>query len=258
MENSLELEVLHVVSHEAKTYVSNISGVAQTLSRFYERGELDKCDVEKNLSMILANCTKIQRLMNNIVDLSAENTAAMMLDAVYVDMVAFCDSLCELSEAEMGGAAEITFKTDCDSLYVYCDILKMERVLLNLISNSVKYTRNACRILIELGGNDDEWWFCVSDNGIGISEDMREKVFLPFVRHIAENVPTRNGTGLGLAIVDKFIRIHSGEVKIKDSELGGCRFDIHIPRNNGNMIKLKEVSTAPKPSQDAVKQELDI
>ena len=131
----------------------------------------------------------------------------------------------------------IVFDTDIEELIISFDMEKMERIILNLISNAVKFRKeNKGKIIISITHNDEFANISVKDNGIGISKNNIDKIFEKYVRLNDERSIIKEGTGIGLSLVKSLVKLHDGEVTV-DSEIGKwTEFNIKIP----NRTSIKE------------------
>lgn len=131
----------------------------------------------------------------------------------------------------------IVFDTDIEELIISFDMEKMERIILNLISNAVKFRKeNKGKIIISITHNDEFVNIRVKDNGIGISKNNIDKIFGKYVRLNDERSIIKEGTGIGLSLVKSLVKLHDGEVTV-DSEIGKwTEFNIKIP----NRTSIKE------------------
>lgn len=122
---------------------------------------------------------------------------------------------------------EIEFFTHNDDNDVICDIHLMERVVKNLLYNALKYANQ--KVTITFGIKAGIYRLCVEDDGPGIPEEDKERIFHSFVR-LANNNSNQDGFGLGLAIVKRIIEWHNGRIAVTRSLLGGARFVVSWPR----------------------------
>ena len=131
----------------------------------------------------------------------------------------------------------IVFDTDIEELIISFDMEKMERIILNLISNAVKFRKeNKGKIIISITHNDEFVNIRVKDDGIGISKNNIDEIFGKYVRLNDERSIIKEGTGIGLSLVKSLVKLHDGEVTV-DSEIGKwTEFNIKIP----NRTSIKE------------------
>ena len=125
---------------------------------------------------------------------------------------------------------KIVFDTDIEELIISFDMEKMERIILNLISNAVKFRKsNGGKIVLSITHNNDFVNIKVNDNGIGISKDNIDKIFEKYVRLNDKRSIIKEGTGIGLSLVKSLVKLHDGEVTV-DSEIEKwTEFNIKIP-----------------------------
>lgn len=114
-----------------------------------------------------------------------------------------------------------------ESIYCMIDSMHFKRVIDNIISNSVKYNPNGTTIVFRLL-NEEGAVISIGDKGVGISDDIKERVFEAFVIG-DESRSAGSGTGLGMAIVDRIVKLHNGHVKLVESELS-VEIEIELPK----------------------------
>ena len=102
-------------------------------------------------------------------------------------------------------------------------------LIYNLVSNAIKYNREGGMVLVQLSGDGTQAFISVSDEGPGVPEDQRERIFERFYRVDASRSRETGGTGLGLAIVKHAAESLGGSVCVKDSRLGGAEFLVTLP-----------------------------
>ena len=113
-------------------------------------------------------------------------------------------------------------------LTVWADAAQLERILDNLISNAVTHTPAGTRVVIEAREVDGRVELAVDDDGPGVPDSIRERIFSPYVR--GEHSGDRPGSGLGLYLVQQFAQFHGGSARCLTSERGGARFVVTVPR----------------------------
>jgi len=125
---------------------------------------------------------------------------------------------------------KISFKSTVEpELTVFADMNMIRTILVNLVSNAIKFSKAGGKVVITCrkvkGGVD----FIVSDNGIGIEADNLTKLFNTDVQFTTKGTSMEQGTGLGLLLCKKFIDLHQGKIKIRSKPGKGSRFIFHIP-----------------------------
>lgn len=218
---------VYMISHEFRTPLAVIASAVNLIEMHNKKGTLTDEELSSKLKMIARNCNGMTRLLNNILDLAGNDLSQIPFDVKKVNLVELIESLCNNSQ-EYIGDARIIFEPECDEIIAACDQIKIERMLLNLISNAVKYNKNEPEIIIKLKEDCYDATISVQDNGIGIPPDMQERVFELFVRVHEDMV--RQGCGLGLAIVRKMAQLHGGSVKVESTVGKGSKFTIVLPK----------------------------
>ena len=123
----------------------------------------------------------------------------------------------------------VELKIDPSVGNVEADISKLRQILYNLVSNAIKFTPARGKVVISACKKEGVLEVKVSDNGIGISEDSYEKIFMPFTQADSSAARGYGGAGLGLFIVRNFVDLHGGDISV-DSEVGkGSTFTFTIP-----------------------------
>ena len=117
-----------------------------------------------------------------------------------------------------------------NEIYVNIDIKEIDRVFDNLIENAIRYNDKGIKITISLIEHVNHCEIIVEDNGKGISPDLANKIFMPFVRVDEARNSETGGSGLGLAIADKIIKKHNGNISLISDIGKGCKFNIQLPK----------------------------
>ena len=124
--------------------------------------------------------------------------------------------------------ARFTFDHE-DIPYILGDRLGLTSVALNLLENAIKYSSNEPKIHVLLNQEDDRILLSIADNGIGISDKEKKKIFEKFYRVGNEDTRQTKGTGLGLYIVNQIIKAHHGQIRVLDNQPKGTIFRIILP-----------------------------
>ena len=214
------------VSHELKTPLTAIRGYAETL----EDGALAKPELAlRFVRSILEQCERLSNLLRDLLTLSRlESHPAPAREAV--DLAKSARRALEIL-APQARAREvgIALSTEDGLPVVLGDGGELERLLLNLIENAVKYNRPGGEVEVRLSAEGSEVLLEVQDTGIGIPADALDRIFERFYRVDKGRSRNQGGTGLGLSIVKHAARSHGGRVEV-DSRLGkGSVFRVRLP-----------------------------
>ena len=227
------------LTHEFKTPLNLIFSSVQLLNRKIENNKnVSYDDMEKYLKIINQNSYRILKLVNNISDDNQIDLGHSNYSPINANIIYFIEDICESIEPFVkSNNMKIVFDTDIEELIISFDMEKMERIILNLISNAVKFRKsNGGKIVLSITHNNDFVNIKVNDNGIGISKDNIDKIFEKYVRLNDKRSIIKEGTGIGLSLVKSFVKLHGGEVTV-DSEIEKwTEFNIKIP----NRTSIKE------------------
>jgi len=218
-------EFLSNVSHELRTPLTSIIAFVETL----ETGAMEDTESQRFLSIIRKNASRMQGLIDDILELTAIEGGNVTLRAAPVELYELVQEVCASLDAK-ATAQSVTLENRVGSgVMVYADERRLEQMLTNLIDNAIKFSREHSTVSIshEPGTRDR---ILVQDNGDGIPAQHLERLFERFYRVDRARSRDMGGTGLGLAIVKHIALLHGGEVTVT-SELGkGSTFIIHLPK----------------------------
>lgn len=240
-----ELEKYNLIfaSYALKNYVSCIDNSTQILKKKMKKG----CNTKslKHLEKIKNNCSRLMKLSNNILDLGQMDIGNVTPKYKITNMNQLIMVLVEsiLPYVESRGLKIEVIQT---KLPVYCcvDSDEIERVLLNLISNAIKYSNVNGEIRVYLNKKGERAYICVEDTGVGIPKEKLKNIFERFERVDTGFSRMQEGSGLGLAIVKSIVEMHQGEIKIHSKEGQGTLVSFNLPIYNGQ--KNKQVETRSK------------
>ena len=224
--DDMRKEFVADVSHELKTPITSIIGYADTL----QDGDYDKETQQRFLSVISSEGRRMADLVSDLLTLSRYDTNRMTRELTIFDL----GEVAKKCQEKL--AIEIEKKKQNVECYVTADVPPIEadkngieRVILNVLSNAVKYTQEEGNIKIYVGFVYNDAYIKVIDNGIGIPKDDLSRVFERFYRVDKARSREMGGTGLGLSIAKEIIEQNNGSIDIK-SELGkGTEVVIRIP-----------------------------
>jgi GAF domain-containing protein len=220
-------EFLANMSHELRTPLNAIIGFSEVLTeRMF--GELNEKQ-DEYLKDIYASGQHLLSLINDILDLSKIEAGRMELDPTDFDVPGAIDNALTLVR-ERAGRRGITLGRAIDERVgtMRADERKVKQVLLNLLSNALKFTPDGGRIDVCAAVNDELLEVSVADTGVGIAPEDQEAVFEEF-RQVGTADKKVEGTGLGLALSRKFIELHGGRIWVKSQVGTGSTFTFTIP-----------------------------
>jgi signal transduction histidine kinase len=220
-------EFLANMSHELRTPLNAIIGFSEVLvDRMF--GELNEKQAEY-LKDIYASGQHLLSLINDILDLSKIEAGRMELEATDFDLPSAIDNALLLVR-ERASRRGITLGHSVDERLgtIRGDERKVKQVLLNLLSNALKFTPEGGRIDVSARAHDEVAEVSVADTGVGIAPEDQEAVFEEF-RQVGAADKKVEGTGLGLALSRKFIELHGGRIWVKSQVGQGSTFTFTLP-----------------------------
>ncbi|MFY9819975.1 MAG: ATP-binding protein [Thermoanaerobaculia bacterium] len=216
------------VSHELKTPLAAIRGFAETL----RDGALDEPATARRFTeRIVSQCRRLQELLDDLLTLSRLEGVAPALEREPVALAAVVHRAVELiSAVAREKRVEIAVSTGDEPLPpVMGDPDGLERLVLNLLDNAIKYNRPDGRITLRLSRSDGEAVLEVTDTGIGIPPESIPRLFERFYRVDKGRAREEGGTGLGLAIVKHVAQTHGGQVEVESRPGQGSTFRVRLP-----------------------------
>jgi len=220
-------EFLANMSHELRTPLNAIIGFSEVLSeRMF--GDINEKQAEY-LRDILESGQHLLSLINDILDLSKIEAGRMELEPADFDLPSAIDNTLSLVR-ERAHRRGITLDRTLDERLgmIHADERKVKQVLLNLLSNALKFTPEGGRIHVRADVHQGDADISVTDTGIGISPEDQAAVFEEF-RQVGAAAKKVEGTGLGLAISRKFIELHGGSIRVESQSGKGSTFTFTLP-----------------------------
>lgn len=219
------------MSHDIRTPINAIVGYSQLMKK-----ELTNPKLVHYQEMIEQSSKLLLSIINNVLDMARVESGKMELDENYNVVGNILQVVCDAFEGEATRKnIEITRNISVKHKHVMVDATKMQEILSNLISNTIKYTPEDGHVSIDIQELECEregyvlFQTKVSDTGIGMSEDFLPSLFELFARERNTTISKIPGTGLGMAIVKNFVDLMDGSIEV-ESELGeGSTFTITIP-----------------------------
>lgn len=214
------------VSHELKTPLTSISGFAELM----KSGMVSPEDTLHFSENIYNEAQRLIILVNDIIKLSKLDERAGMSDVVEFDVSRLVNEVCERFML-VAAKKEITLETDVEQgVIVEGNKNIIDEVIYNLCDNAIKYNREKGSVKVSLISSDDMVTISVSDTGIGIPEELHERVFERFFRVDKSHSKEIGGTGLGLSIVKRGVLYHKGELSIHSESGKGSTISIKLNR----------------------------
>lgn len=224
-------EFIANISHELKTPINLLYSSIQLLDSFSVKNAIDFNAIYNKYSKILrTNCQRMTRLVNNIMDLSEIDLGTLTVKFKNYNIVSIVEDVTlSVIEYALSKGITIQFDTEEEEHIIKCDAYMIERSILNLLSNSIKFSNKGSSILVNLN-IDDQWTkIVVRDEGIGISKENQEVIFDKFVQIDKSFTRSNEGSGIGLSIVKSLVNLHDGVITVESDLNKGSSFTIFLP-----------------------------
>jgi two-component system, cell cycle sensor histidine kinase and response regulator CckA len=215
---------LQAVSHDLRTPLAAILGLAVTL----ERGDvhLNESDAKDLARRIAENARRLDRLVTNLLDLDRLARGIISPKLRPTDVGALVRRV--LAESELVAGSRM--RTDIEPAVIPLDAAKVERIVENLLANTVRHTPEHATIWISVRPTEDGVRLAVEDDGPGVVPELRDAIFEPFRQ--GPDAPQHSpGVGVGLTLVKRFAELHGGRAWVEERDGGGASFRVFLPRN---------------------------
>ncbi len=247
--NKARSQFLSTMSHELRTPLTSIIGFSQILLRTSDSTGFNQRQ-KSNIERILKNGQHLLSLINDVLDLAKIEAGRMDVNNSEVDVPEILSAVVEETHSI---AAEkklnLQWSVEEGISYIETDPIKLRQILLNLISNALKFTekgsvtvtaRHAASLVSKdttperttesiYNSDDDQIAISVQDTGIGISQEMQERIFEAFYQVDGSNTRKYGGTGLGLSIVRQLTALLGGKLELQSTPDKGSTFTIYLP-----------------------------
>lgn len=216
---------ISMASHELKTPITSMKGYVQILQSMYENSEDEF--LKKSLERVHIQIEKLTTIIGDLLDLSKIRKGSLTLDKQNFEINLLIREVVEEIEV-IYSTHKIIFHHTGD-LYVHADRERVAQVLINLVTNAIKYSPKQGNITITSQINQKTVMISVKDEGIGIEKNFQRKIFERFYRVEGKNEKTFPGFGIGLFIASEIIRRHKGNIGVESEPGEGSRFYFSLP-----------------------------
>lgn len=234
-------QVLANISHDFKTPINVIYSTVQMQDLNINKKKYDSL-ISFN-EIIKQNCNKLIRLINNFIDSIKLEDDILSANLKYVNMVSLVE---DITSSVLNYAKEkdinLVFDTDSEEIYTSTDIEFMEKIMLNLLSNSIKYNKVGGSIDVKVEETKKMIIISVKDSGIGIPREKLKSVFNRFERADRSSIETKEGSGIGLNIVKQMVEALNGAIDISSVENVGTVVKIIFQKDNKAQYDMDDIN----------------
>ena len=245
--NQAKTQFLSNISHELRTPLNAILGFTELINRDsknplpnYQKQQLDQ---------ITSSGKHLLKLINEMLDLATVESGNIKLSIESVEIVSLVEEviiMCDTHATQNGIIIEHE-KTLADRVFVNADMSRLKQVILNLVSNAIKYNKPNGKILISyIKQGSSKIRFGIKDSGYGIPDEQKDKVFKPFER-LHSDIKNIEGTGIGLTISKQLIELMDGTIGFESVTNEGSYFfiDLHLSQNFPGAKDIKDPTNLP-------------
>ena len=223
------------ITHEFRTPLTVINGMTDSIKSDIENKQFEVTG--KSLEMIHRNSNGLLHLVNDMLDLAKLESGNMELNLIQANVIPFVKYLSEsfhsLAEKKQ---INLTVYSEVDQLMMDFDSKKLSVIITNVLSNAVKFTPPAGKIVVHLNriseGKNERFVLKIKDNGPGMSEEEMENVFDRFYQANNSSSGAEKGSGLGLALSKELVELMGGNIEVSSEVKKGCTFIISFPISN--------------------------
>jgi signal transduction histidine kinase/DNA-binding response OmpR family regulator/ligand-binding sensor domain-containing protein len=256
------------ISHEFRTPLTLIMGpLEQMLSR--EQPDTTDGKEKKKLKLMLRNSQRLLNLINQLMDLSKFESGKMKLKVSPQNIVAFVKGITASFEiAAEQHELDLQFQAQEDSIILYFDSEKLEKVMGNLLSNAIKFTPPGGKVTVTVNKNTDpddafpsgSLEISVCDTGIGIETGQLPHIFDHFYQVDASRIHElkEKGSGIGLSLAKELVTLHQGQIDVrsrKEGDSGTC-FTVRLPLGNQHLAPGETIDDAEPPPETEIQNDI--
>lgn len=219
------------VTHELKTPVATVSVALEALKNFH--GLDDPKRTREYLEIAQNELNRLTLMTDKILKSAAFENKGVVIQKESVDVNELIGQIVDSMKLVFEkNQAQVSFQPDGNNFLIDGSLTHLSNVIYNLLDNALKYSPNQPQLTITLKESKYEVLLSVQDNGIGISEEYKKKIFEKFFRVPTGDVHTVKGYGLGLSYVASVVHEHGGTIEVASEPGKGSTFTIHLPRNS--------------------------
>ncbi|WP_394883607.1 sensor histidine kinase, partial [Clostridium baratii] len=221
----IRTDFLSNISHDLKTPINVIYSAIQLENIFTKSNNINS--LKKYNSICKQNCLALMKLTNNLIDNSRIQADYLHPTFERVNIVDFIEDIVfGLVDYAKEKRISLIFDTNNEEIFLYIDENFMQRIMLNLISNSIKFTQVGGEIYVNVIEKENDIEISIKDNGVGMDENFINKIFVKYTMGKNNESIKEKGSGIGLFVVKNLVELQKGEIKINSKEGEGTEFVI--------------------------------
>ncbi|OPJ57812.1 PocR ligand-binding domain-containing protein [Clostridium chromiireducens] len=220
------------ISHELKTPLNLLLCTTKVINMNVQEKVINKEKITNNLNIQTQNCYRLIRLINNLIDFTKLDSGFLEINMVNCNIINVIEEIV-LSVAEYTECnnINITFDTNIEEKVIACDLDKVERIMLNILSNATKFTEPGGSIFVRIKDGKEYITISVEDTGIGIPQDKVDIIFDRFRQVDKSFTRNQEGSGIGLSLAKSLLEMQGGSISAESKYGIGTKFILKFPVN---------------------------
>jgi two-component system sensor histidine kinase VicK len=218
--NNFKNQVLGTVAHDLRNPIAAVESLAMMM----ELDEIDE-DTQESLTMMRESCVKARTIIDDLLD-AARNDNMNAFDTTRTELNKCLHDIVTTWKIQQ---SNVVFISDAKAVYAMINHEKFPRVMDNLISNALKFSKDTDNVEVHLKRDNNNIVIAVKDRGLGVPKDMISKLFERFSGAGRTGLKGEQSTGIGLSIVKDIVESHGGKIKVESEEGKGSIFSIMLP-----------------------------
>ncbi|WP_294401112.1 sensor histidine kinase KdpD [uncultured Clostridium sp.] len=229
----IQEEFILNISHDLRSPLSVILGILQCYKNDYS----ESVKIKEHMDSIKRNCYKILKLINNIIDSTKLQQKHFKINRQNIDIINLIEwNVSEIDKYAKMKNISLVFDTNVEECIVAVDISAFDRIIMNLISNAIKFSKEDSYIFVNIWKDEKNITISVKDQGVGIPKNEQRSIFNRFIQS-TKNKSEYSGSGIGLDLVANLVKAHQGIIELDSIEGVGSEFRVKIP-----IVKLEDSS----------------
>jgi signal transduction histidine kinase/ligand-binding sensor domain-containing protein len=223
------------LSHELRTPLNVIISVEQLISKLNEdKNSLSKERLDYYMDTLRRNSSRLLKLINNIIDTSKIESGSYKLKIEEYDIVYLVEEIVlSMKDLVESKGIELVVDPEIEEKVIECDASEIEKCIVNLVGNAVKFTESGGKIEVKVVDIGDYVRISVKDTGIGIDKKYHEAIFDRFGQAYDNVSEEYGGSGLGLTLTKQLVTLHHGRIYVESEVNNGSKFTIILPVKQG-------------------------
>lgn len=227
--DQLKDEFLYTVTHELRTPLTSVRAFTEIM---HDHPDMDEGKRQEFLKVMVQEMERLSKLITQVLDLEKLESGKQSLQLIDIHPNDLVNHVVESFQPSFETNHQTIFVESNAHKMIMVDVDLIERVLVNIIGNAMKYLpQNNGMVRVSIEEKQQQLMLAVEDNGPGIPEEERAQIFNKFYQVTQSKKSNTGGSGLGLSICKKIIDLHKGQIAVEESNYGGAKFVIYLPMN---------------------------